>query len=111
MCLLEAFADKRLDGLGGTGDQLFDIDLSPAALYLQIPPNGGTLQPLGRISGATLGSSLGFDITVDSRGRNRGVIVTNNRVLEIDLASGAIIDGGAIEGFDATVRDIAVLPD
>jgi hypothetical protein len=94
---------------GTTATQLFDIDLSPAALYLQTPANAGTLSPLGRITNATLGGSLGFDIFVDRRGRNRGLIVTSNRLLEIDLAGGAIVDNDRIGGLAAAVRDIAVL--
>lgn len=115
---------------GAVATQLYDIDRSPnAALYLQVPPNDGTLSPVGLL-GRDVGP-FGFDISVndistddddddddddgddddDISGRNRGWIVSNNRLLEIDLAGGAIISGRQIDGLSQAVRDIAVLPE
>ena len=93
---------------GTTATQLYDIDASPAALYLQVPANAGTLSAVGRID-AALGSSLGFDIATDRRGRNRGLIVANNRLIEIDVSGGAVVSDRRISGLNAAVRDLAAL--
>jgi hypothetical protein len=90
--------------------QLLDIDASPAALYLQIPPNNGTLVALGPIAGATLAASFGFDIDVDADGRNRAWIVGGNRLLQVDPIGGAIFDNDPIKQLSVPVRDVAVLP-
>jgi Domain of unknown function (DUF4394) len=90
--------------------QLLDIDASPAALYLQIPPNNGTLVALGPIAGATLAASFGFDIDVDADGRNRAWIVSGNRLLQVDPIGGAIFDNDPIKQLSVPVRDVAVLP-
>lgn len=94
---------------GAKATQLLDIDTSPAALYLQFPPNSGTLVALGQIN-VRLSASLGFDISVDARGRNRAWVVTSNRLLEIDPIGGAVIGNNRVTGLNDTVRDVAVLP-
>lgn len=88
--------------------QLYDIDANPGAVYLQNPPNAGTLSPVGFL-GESLGS-FGFDIAFDGNGRNRGWIVSNKRLMEIDLGGGAIISTQRIRLLSDDVRDIAVLP-
>jgi len=93
---------------GATATQLYDIDASPSALCRQVPANAGTLSAVGRI-GARLGRSLGFDIAVDGRGRNRGLIVTDNRLLTLDVSGGAVVDNDRIGGLDAAARDLAAL--
>ena len=95
---------------GAKATQLLDIDASPAALYLQFPPNAGTLVALGTIAGAGLAASFGFDIDVDGDGRNRAWILSGNRLLQIDPIGGAIFDNDPIKQLSGPVRDIAVLP-
>lgn len=103
-----AYTNSAFPAVGAT--QLIDIDTSTNALYLQFPPNNGTLVPLGRITASSLGSSFGFDIQFDSRRGNEGYIITNNRLLRIDLVGGVIIGNARIRGLNAAVRDIAFLP-
>lgn len=93
---------------GAKGTLLFDIDQATQALYVQVPPNNGTLNTLGLL-GINVGS-LGFDIETSASGVNRGWVVTNNRLFQIDLAGGAVQPGRRVTGLDASVRDIAVLP-
>jgi hypothetical protein len=94
---------------GAKGTLLFDIDQATNAFYAQVPPAAGSLNPLGLL-GISVGT-LGFDIQTSSTGKNRGLIVTNNRLMEIDLAGGAVQPPfRRITGLNASVRDIAVLP-
>ena len=94
---------------GTTATQLIDIDANPQALYLQVPANSGTLNAIGRVTGGTLGSPLGFDIFVNSNGRNTGLIVTGNRLLTIDVIGGEILGSARVRGLNAPVRDVAAL--
>ena len=89
---------------------LFDIDAAPAALYLQLPPNDGTLVPVGAL-GRTL-PSFGFDIFVDGLGRNVGQIATRRMLLEVDLAGGAVVASSPLTGLgpNLPIRDVAILP-
>jgi hypothetical protein len=89
---------------------LYDIDAAPAALYLQFPPNDGTLVPVGAL-GRNL-PSFGFDIFVDGAGRNVGQIAMGRQLLEVDLAGGAVIASFPLKGngMNLPIRDIAVLP-
>jgi hypothetical protein len=93
---------------GAKGTLLFDIDQATQALYAQVPPAAGALNTLGLL-GINVGT-LGFDIETSPTGKNRGLVVTSNRLFEIDLAGGAVQPGRRITGLSATVRDIAVLP-
>jgi hypothetical protein len=90
---------------------LYDIDAAPGALYLQVPPNNGTLVPVGALGGALTG--FGFDIFIDGSGRNIGQIVTTTRMLlEVDLAGGRVIASSRLAGIGVNlpIRDAAVLP-
>lgn len=82
------------------------IDAKTDALYQLQPPNDGTLVPIGRLGIAVTG--LGFDIATDARGRNRGVVVAGSRLLEIDLAGGAIVASRSVRGASG-MRDVAAL--
>ncbi|HEX8375209.1 MAG TPA: DUF4394 domain-containing protein, partial [Geminicoccaceae bacterium] len=72
-----AYPDSRA---GTLTTNLFDIDDATAALYLQLPPNAGTLNPLGPLGIDPPAADIGFDIYLDSRGRNRSVLVSNRRL-------------------------------
>jgi hypothetical protein len=97
---------------GTTATQLFDIDTNPPAIYLQLPPNSGTLQPLARL-GAALGddSTFGFDIGLDNQNRNVPLIVSSNRLIELDILGGKAFSSRRIRGLNTEVRDIAALRD
>jgi hypothetical protein len=98
--------------VGAVTTSLFDIDASPPALYVQFPPNSGTLVAAARIAGGILPDPFGFDISTDRNGRNRGWIVGDGKLLEIDLAGGMILSSRSVRGLRASedVRDVAVLP-
>jgi hypothetical protein len=86
---------------------LFDIDSGTDALYLQLPPNNGTLNAVGRL-GSEVGQ-IGFDIERTNAGRNIGWLITNNRLWQLDLPGGRLLDGKPVRGLNTAVRDIAVL--
>lgn len=88
---------------------LFHIDFPTKALYLQLPANDGTLQPVGEVM-VNLARDVGFDIDLDSKERNRGWLVSANRLWQIDLAGGAVVNVQPINGLRAAVRDVAVVP-
>lgn len=88
---------------------LFHFDFPTKALYLQLPANDGTLQPVGEVM-VNLARDVGFDIDLDSKGRNRGWLVSANRLWQIDLAGGAVVNVQPINGLRAAVRDVAVVP-
>lgn len=102
-----AYTNNTSDAGGADATQLYDIDRNPEALYLQIPPNNGTLSAVGRIN-RTLGA-FGFDIGVNQSGRNRARIVAGSRLLEIDLGGGVVFSDKPISGLNAAVRDLTSL--
>ena len=67
------------------------------------------MNAIGRVTGGTLGAPLGFDIFVNSNGRNTGLIVTGNRLLIIDVIGGEILGSARVRGLNAPVRDLAAL--
>lgn len=73
---------------GSTMTQLFDIDYATDKLYLQNPPNDGTLQEVGSLKVDFSGVG-GFDIQPDS---NLGIAVNNknseSRLYTINLTNG-----------------------
>lgn len=87
---------------------LFDIDKASSALYLQLPPNAGTLNAVGPLG--TQLSDIAFDIDVDGQNRNRGIVVSNRRLFTIDLAGGKVSSVGQIKNLNVPVRDVAALP-
>jgi hypothetical protein len=97
---------------GTTATQLFDIDASPRAIYLQIPANSGTLQPVTRL-GAALGddATFGLDIGLDNQNRNVPLIVASNRLIELDILGGKAFSSKRIRNLNTAVRDIAALRD
>jgi hypothetical protein len=90
---------------------LYDIDAQPAALYLQIPPNDGTLVPVGLVGRGL--AEFGFDIYQDSQRRNRGLMLAGSSLVEVDLAGGKALSVRPVSNslvIDLVVRDIAILP-
>lgn len=76
---------------GSTTTQLFDIDYTTDKLYLQNPPNDGTLQEVGSLKVDFSGVG-GFDIQPDS---NLGIAVNNknneSRLYTINLMNGEAV--------------------
>ena len=48
--------------LGATSTTLYDIGLAPNMLYIQDPPNDGTVTPVGPLNLGLLSGAIGFDI-------------------------------------------------
>lgn len=106
-----------------TGTILYDLDAAADLLVTQVPPNSGSLNSVGGL-GVDIESFSGFDITLaggsnvaylaiktrggdddaeeimqDTRGRsNNDRLSSANRLLRIDLATGAATDLGRIGG-------------
>lgn len=97
---------------GAVASQLYGIDSEPEGLYLLGLPDYGALVAVGAL-GRNL-AEFGFDIDVNSNGRNRGRIVANGRLLDIDLGGGGVISSRALEGLvpgvNTTTRDLTTLP-
>ena len=92
---------------GTTTTQLYDIDAATGTLYLQDPPNNGTLAP-GRPLGVTAAAVNGFDI--DPR-TNIGYAAlgsaTASTLYTVNLATGVATSLGAIPGGEG-IRGLAL---
>jgi Domain of unknown function (DUF4394) len=88
---------------------LFDIERLTKAIYLQLPPAAGILNPVAPISFDL--DVLGFDIQTTKKGANRGFVANGGRIREIRFLSGTVSSSTRIAGLPTTVRDLAVLPD
>ncbi|MBN9020855.1 MAG: DUF4394 domain-containing protein [Rhizobiales bacterium] len=87
---------------------LYDIDEATGALLRQAPPNDGILNTIAVLAPAA--EITAFDIESDGAGGNRAWVVVGSALHGLDLATGAVGDAMAIDGLEAPVRDIAVLP-
>jgi hypothetical protein len=99
---------------------LYDIDSNLDNLLIQSPPNAGTLVTRGPL-GADTGPSVGFDIQASTNANTYTgkalVSITRaadagSRLYKLDLATGGLIDRGAIstgDGTSLTLRDITIV--
>jgi len=94
---------------GAKATLLWDIDDATDALYLQIPPANGTLNPVGNQLGIQPGQ-IGFDIQTRSNGVNVAWLINGNLLYRLGLVSGLAGVGQPIMGLQVPVRDLAVLP-
>lgn len=94
---------------GAKATLLFDIDDATDALYLQIPPNMGVLNPVGTQLGISPGRSFALDIGTTPGGENIPFLINGNRLFRPGLLSGLAFSGRVVQGLDAPVRDVAVL--
>jgi Domain of unknown function (DUF4394) len=94
---------------GAKATLLWDIDDATDALYLQIPPANGTLNPVGNQLGIQP-DQIGFDIQTRSNGMNVAWLINGNLLYRLGLVSGLAGVGKPIMGLQAPVRDLAVLP-
>lgn len=92
---------------GTKATQLFNIDAA-GWLVLQDPPNDGVLNPVGELRIAA--DEVAFDILSDGQGGNEAWLVSGGKVYSVNLESGAATEAGAIEGANAAIRDIAIMP-
>ncbi len=92
---------------GTTATLLYDITAADL-LYIQVPPNAGTLNTVGPL-GINV-NNFGFDIQTRADRRNRGWLVSGTSLYDIDLGGGKVFNRLSISNLDGTiVRDIAVL--
>lgn len=94
---------------GAKATLLFDIDNATDALYLQVPPNMGVLNPVGAQLGISPGRSFGFDIATDRSGENIPFLINGNRLFRPGLLSGRAFAGRVVQGLDVPIRDLAVV--
>lgn len=96
---ITAVAYTNADNDPATGTTLYDIDAALAQLFIQNPPNNGTLAPVGSLGVGAIAQVGGFDI-VTTNGVNTGLaaLTVNNRtkLFTIDLSSGAATEVGTI---------------
>lgn len=89
---------------------LFTIDTLSRTLNLQAPPNDGVQQPRGEVA-PSLPAGLAFDILADGQGGNRGFLLAEGKLHDVDLQSGRAAALGAVSGLPggAEVIDIAAM--
>lgn len=96
---ITAVAYTNADNDPATGTALYDIDAAIAQLFLQSPPNDGTLAPVGSLGVGAIGRVGGFDI-ITTNGVNTGfaaLTVSNvTKLFTVDLSSGAATEVGTI---------------
>lgn len=92
---------------GTEATQLFNIDAA-GWLVLQDPPNDGVLNPVGELGIEV--EQVGFDILSDGEGGNAAWLMSAGTLYAVDLESGAASEVGMVEGSDASIRDIAIMP-
>ncbi|MBD2093664.1 DUF4394 domain-containing protein [Trichocoleus sp. FACHB-591] len=96
---ITAVAYTNADNDLATGTTLYDIDAALAQLFIQNPPNNGTLAPVGSLGVGAIAPVGGFDI-LTTNGTNTGfaALTVSNRtkLFTIDLSSGAATEVGKI---------------
>ena len=102
-------AGAYTNSVAGTKETaLYDIDGTIGALVKQAPPNDGVLNAVGKLG--VMPKAVAFDIVADGKGGNTAWMVADGRLYTVDLASGRATETGALQGVEADVRDIAILP-
>lgn len=96
----------------GTPDStaMFDLDAGLGALLQQTSPNDGILATIGALGIEAPGEVMGFDIQTTEAMENTAWLVTNNTLYTVDLETGAASEAGAIEGAEAPIRDLTIMP-
>jgi hypothetical protein len=108
-----AVAYTNADNDPATGTTLYDIDYISDALFIQNPPNNGTLQVVGSL-GIDIDSVAGFDIITEN-GVNTAFAAltpvgsTGSSLYNIDLSTGAATFIGSIKG-DSQLRGLTAKP-
>ncbi len=102
-------AGAYTNSVAGTKETaLYDIDGTIGALVKQAPPNDGVLNAVGKLG--IMPKAVAFDIVADGKGGNTAWMVADGRLYTVDLATGRATETGALQGVEADVRDIAVMP-
>ncbi|MBD0270688.1 MAG: DUF4394 domain-containing protein [Acetobacteraceae bacterium] len=93
---------------GAQQTTLLTIDSLTRTLNLQAPPNDGVQQPRGEVA-RSLPAGVAFDILADGQGNNRGFLLAEGMLHDVDLQGGRAMAIGAVSGLPggAEVIDIA----
>jgi len=91
------------------GTAMYNIDAGPSAFVQQTAPNDGTLATIGDL-GVMLSGPVGLDVATTADGENTVWIAALGGIHTIDLASGAVTESRMIEGLEAGLRDLTVMP-
>jgi hypothetical protein len=94
---------------GATGTLLWDIEDTTNALYVQVPPNMGVLNPVAGQLGISP-TDIGFDIETLPSGVSRGWVINGDLLHRVNLVGGLAREGVRVQGLREPVRDLAVLP-
>lgn len=94
---------------GAQQTMLLTIDSLTRTLNLQAPPNDGVQQPRGEVA-RSLPVAPAFDILADGQGGNRGMLLAEGTLHEVDLQGGRTTPVGAVSGLPgAEIIDIAAM--
>ena len=95
---------------GAQQTALLTVDSLTRTLNLQAPPNDGVQQPRGQVA-ASLPAGVAFDILSDGQGNNRGFLLAEGKLHDVDLQTGRATALGAVSGLPAgtEVIDIAAM--
>lgn len=89
---------------------MYDIDWTIVALIQQTSPNDGTLAAIGKLGIEEPASNYAFDIGTDAEMNNTAWLANGTTLYKVDLESGKAEKVGSIEGADADIRDITIMP-
>lgn len=106
---ITAVAYTNVDNDPATGTMLYDIDYVLDTLFIQNPPNNGTLVSVGSL-GVDFGSQVGFDIFTDN-GMNTAFAASGSTLYTINLATGAATPVNTITGVSNLRGLTAVVPE
>ncbi|MBW4673965.1 MAG: DUF4394 domain-containing protein [Desmonostoc geniculatum HA4340-LM1] len=112
---ITAVAYTNVDNNPATGTTLYNIDYISDALFIQNPPNAGTLGLVGSL-GLDIISAAGFDIFTDN-GVNTAFAaltptsISGSNLYTIDLTTGAATSVGTISGGKRLIGLTAVVPE
>ena len=95
---------------GAQQTMLLTIDTLTRTLNLQAPPNDGVQQPRGEVA-RSLPAGVAFDILADGQGNNRGFLLAEGVLHDVDLQSGRAMAIGAVSGLPggAELIDVAAV--
>ena len=111
---ITAAAYTNADTDPATGTTLYDIDSNSDALFIQNPPNNGTLARVGSL-GIDIDSTGGFDIFTQN-GVNTAVAAltpagsTGSNLYNINLSTGAATQIGTIGGGSSRIVGVTAQP-
>ncbi len=89
--------------------QMFNIDTGLSALLQQTAPNDGTNKTIGAL-GVVLEGPVAFDVGTTAEGVNTMWLGANGGLHTLDMATGMVSESWMIEGLDAPLRDLTIVP-